>query len=332
MHRPTGIAGGLAVLGLLAGGVLLPAAAAATQQPVNGVIAFVSVRDASDATVGVDDIYLTPDSGGPVARVVADPGDDEFPAISPDGKWLAYTSDVAAPGHQQVYVCRLHPSVPRPFCDETHQVTVVTGSASNPHWSPDGLSIVFAASVAGSSSFHVFAVPADGTGMPVQLTFGVNDTQPSYSPDGAHIVYTRGGGGTSDVWRIDADGTDAQAWVAGPGIDSGAVYSPDGSALAFASARDGDLDLYRIAADAPQGAANPAVRITDTTTGERLPSWSPDGTRLAFWSFPSGAGLVDGDISTIAVDGTDRRDLTADHAGGDIAPSWGRSFNGRPVG
>lgn len=331
MRRPTGIAGGLAVLGLLAGGVLAPTTAQATQQPVNGVIAFVSDRDPSPGA-GVDDIWLTTDSGATAARVVADAGDDEFPAVSPDGKWLAYTSDVAADAHFQVYVCRLHPNVPRPFCDETYPVTSVSGSATNPHWSPDGLSLVFAATAAGSAANHVFSTAADGTGTPVQLTTGVNDTQPSYSPDGAHVVYTRGGGGTSDIWRIGADGSDPQAWVTGPGIDSGAVYSPDGGELAFASARDGDLDLYRIAADAPQSAANPAVRITDTTTGERLPSWSPDGTRLAFWSFPAGAGLVDGDISTIAVDGTDRRDVTADYAGGDIAPSWGRAFNGRPVG
>ena len=329
MRRPTGIAGGFAVVGLLAGGVLLPAPAQAAQDPVNGVIAFVSDRDGGGV---FDDIYITSDAGDSAARVVADEGQDSSPAVSPDGKYLAYVSDVT--GNPEAYVCRLHPNVPRPFCDETVRLTTTPGAEASLKWFPDSRTLVYAYSTPAGpgASTNIFRVAADGSAVPVQITNDAQDLQPAVSPDGATILFSSARAGTLDIYRMNADGTDEQRWIASPAVDSGADWSPDGSQIAFASNRSGNLDVYRIDAAAPESATNIPVDVTSTTTMERFPSWSPDGSRIAFWSYPSGAGFTNGDISTIAADGTDRRDVTADYAGGDITPSWGRSFNWRPVG
>lgn len=58
-----------------------------------------------------------------------------FPAISPDGRWLLYTSE--EPGREEVFV--------RPLSGEgsPHQVSV--GGGSDPLWSPDGSAVFYRA-------------------------------------------------------------------------------------------------------------------------------------------------------------------------------------------
>jgi Tol biopolymer transport system component len=333
-------------LGLLAGftaGLLLPGPSAghAAAPGVNGWIAFVSDRE---TLTGSDDIYLTTAQATPAIRVVADAGIDGNPAVSPDGKYLAYTSTVADSATAEMYVCRLHTVVPRPFCDETIRLTTTPGNESSIRWAPDSQSVVYAyaspGATATSGNTDIYRLVTDGTGVAQQLTVDPPDaplnrqvdTLPSVSPDGQYVMFASNrSAGNLDLWRMGIDGSSPTRWASTAAVDAGPDYSPDGTRLVFASNRDGDLDLYVISADQPEGASNPAMNLTDTSTQERLPTWSPDGTRIAFWSYPSGAGLTNGDISSIAQDGTDRRDLTASYAGGDITPSWGGSPNGRPV-
>ena len=87
------------------------------------------------------------------------------------------------------------------------------------------------------------------------------------------------------VMTVPADGsTSPRALTTGPYEASGITWSPDGSRIAFASARhetwdlDGAVDLWTIAAD---GSGDPE-RLTDTKAVFSLPSWSPDGSRIAY--------------------------------------------------
>jgi Tol biopolymer transport system component len=243
-----------------------------------------------------------------------------------------------------MYVCRLHTVVPRPFCDETIRLSTTPGNESSIRWTPDSRSVVYAYASPGatgtSGNSDIYRLAADGTGVAQQLTVDPRDaptnrqvdTLPSVSPDGQYVMFASNrSAGNLDLWRVGIDGSNPTLWASTPAVDAGPDFSPDGTRLVFASNRDGDLDLYLIEAGLPESASNPAVNLTATPTQERVPSWSPDGTRIVFWSYPSGAGLTNGDISTIAVAGADRRDLTASYPGGDITPSWGGSPNGRPI-
>lgn len=72
----------------------------------------------------------------------------------------------------------------------------------------------------------------------------------------------------------------AGALAPSPGADGGAAWSPDGRWIAFTSARTGQGDLYLL--DAHQIDQAPR-RLTNVADGSELyPTWSPDGTRLAF--------------------------------------------------
>lgn len=101
--------------------------------------------------------------------------------------------------------------------------------------------------------------------------------------------------------------------------DTAPAWSPDGSSLAFYSDRkfnlpdrDDNLDIYTMAADGSSFA-----RLTDTPSVDAFPSWSPDGSRLLFYSERSG----NGDVYVMNADGSGVIQLTQDR-GVDIPHSW----------
>ena len=51
------------------------------------------------------DIYSVPVSGGQAKAVITMPGDQDSPLVSPDGKWLAFSSDIQ--GNSDVYAVPL---------------------------------------------------------------------------------------------------------------------------------------------------------------------------------------------------------------------------------
>jgi Tol biopolymer transport system component len=77
---------------------------------------------------------------GPLTPVVASPFDDQHPALSPDDRWLAFTSDQS--GEQQVYV--------RPLAGDGDQVQVSLTGGSEPLWSPDGKTLYYRGVEAGA--------------------------------------------------------------------------------------------------------------------------------------------------------------------------------------
>jgi len=108
-------------------------------------------------------------------------------------------------------------------------------------------------------------------------------TDPSWSPDGNRIAFTRwsGTGFISDVYVMDADGGNARL-VTRNGYHP--TWSPDGRQLAFGCGGicivnvDGSGRRVVLANDAPP-AAEPCARDSD-------PTWSPNGTTIAFTRWP----------------------------------------------
>jgi Tol biopolymer transport system component len=320
---------------------LLVVAATPTQAAFpgeNGWIAFVSDRDSPRPALN-DDIYVTDEHGSAPIRLTTDPATDQFPAVSPNGKEIAFASTRSTPefpnpeGDFELYVMDIADDDHDGNGDNLRRLTDNTAGDAGPAWSPGGKKLAFSSTQDGDGD--VYLMDADGPGTPTNLTNEAPgaplrfDGQPVFSPDGATIAFLSGRDGNFNVYLMHADGADPTRITSSPASDSQPEFSPDGSRLAFTSNRDGDFDLYVLAA-AAEGPANIAVNLTDavrTSTGavtnDRWPAWAPDGTKLAFWT-GTGSGFSDGEIYTINTDGTNPMNLTNTPAPiGDITPDWG---------
>jgi len=259
-------------------------------------VVFFSARDGHPN----NQIYvMNPDGASPL-RVTYDTASDVDPDISPDGKYIIFTSN--QPGNNDVFVE-----------DRSGAVRNLTNNPANDEWarwSPDGKQIVFDSNRDGGI-FEIYVMNADGTGIPTQLTYPPTlGRYPSWSPDSKQIVF-RGG---VDIETINADGSGAPVRLTSeipPSFAQMPVWSPDGRYIAFMSLRDGYCSVFRMTADGndqinltPKDPADPAGKWCS-----RAPAWSANGREIFFMSFrPSTGGQ--NEVFVMNLDGTNVRQLT----------------------
>lgn len=187
-----------------------------------------------------------------------------------------------------------------------------------PSWSPDGAKIAFVSNRNGGN-YQIYVMDSNGKNLR-RLTNGDYDWSPAWSPDGKKIAFhSRRHEDKAKIYVISADGTNLQK-LAGdiPSWDIEAAWSPDSWRIAFVSSRENwGNEIYVMDADGTN-----QKRLTHNIVSDRGPAWSPDGSKIAFFS------VLDED-TTIAVmnaDGTDQRNLTEEVLNGvwesNSSPVW----------
>jgi Tol biopolymer transport system component len=259
-----------------------------------------------------------------------------LPAVSPDGRRIAYLAD--ADGKTDLYVAD---------ADGAHVTRLTTTDADEgrPSWSPtgtdvlvartaDGWSTLLAVPVAGGPERVVARVPgrspmllgtrvlfATGEWTSMQISTSaldgrdvklLSDGQDAIwnavvSPDLRRVAFTRSRQRETQVWTMNANGSDAG--VVGPfeGRAQMPAWSPDGTRLAVqVSTPAGGATQARLwTVNLATGQRDPV--IADATPHlDEVPAWFPDGLRLAFQSDRSGAF----EIWTVEIGGGAPRQIT----------------------
>jgi len=129
------------------------------------------------------DIWIANDDGAGVTRLTDSVARDVFPRFSPDGNWIAFSSNRA--GNYDVYVIPVAGGKPR-------QLTFHSANDNVVGWTPDSRRVIFESSrnqgVFPSVS-TLFEIPVDGgLEQPVSTDWG---SWASYSPDASKLAFTR---------------------------------------------------------------------------------------------------------------------------------------------
>jgi eukaryotic-like serine/threonine-protein kinase len=233
-----------------------------------------------------------PISVGALRHITRDPGLELDPAISPDGRTLAYVA--GPPGQRRLYVRQIDGG--RAIALTEPGVAV---SQRRPDWSPDGTRIVFQAGQQGIGvrpgrrSGAIYLVPSLG-GTPTVLVPPSPDgiaLTPVWSPNGSEVAYC-----TEQGIQViaAAGGSPRRILPSNQGLHS-PRWSPDGASLAYVA---GGL-YFAMGEDQLGNTETSAIHIVDVATGaDRVvtdgrwldvsPVWTPDGRGLLFVSSRNG--------------------------------------------
>jgi gamma-glutamyltranspeptidase len=210
------------------------------------------------------------------------------PAWSPDGKRLAV-----------VILDRIW--ISSPDGRDARELTRFAASEREPAWSSDGKRIAFVADR--GDGFDLYLVDSRG-GLPERvLRLDGDERSPSWTPDGRIVFAHRAADEMQwDLFAVDPSGAQStrvvQRLTQSPDDEVHPRVSPDGRRVAFTSNRnsdDGDFDIWMVrlfesSSGGSNGGRGPAVRLARQSGYDGFAEWSPDGTRLAYYSVRDGIG------------------------------------------
>jgi Tol biopolymer transport system component len=253
----------------------------------------------------VGTLLLAPSTGSGTLNIA--------PALSPDGRWLAFLSE------RDLFTIDLFLADAR----TGRVIRKLSSSASDTHFdalaytetagsfSPDGASFAFVVFGDGDNEIVVVDVGEGDVERRIELA-GIGSLEgPVWSPDGRSLAFSGTVGGVSDLFVYELEGGEVQQLTRDRNADFHPVWSPDGRTIAFASDRgpETDFDLLTF--------SEPRIALLDVTTRDvrvlelfgnvrhTNPQFSPDGQSLYFISDRDGFAdiyrtrLASGDVERV---------------------------------
>lgn len=254
-------------------------------------------------------------------------GGDFDPDISSDGKLMVFSSLRHSP-NPDIFIKRVSGQT-------ATRLTSDPASEIQPCFSPTNDKVAFATNRSGN--WDIWVVGVDGTS-PIRMTSGVaNDIHPSWSPDGKYLVYCSFGTRSQqwELWTVSTENPSVKKWI-GYGMFPEWCPNPKISKIAFQMARFRGSQWFSVwTVDIIDSEARfPTVIVESSRYACICPSWSPDGTQIAYSTVsrvfekenPAVPNTTGEDIWIVNLDGGNNHRLTISDSS-DYSPTW--SADGR---
>jgi TolB protein len=211
----------------------------------------------------------------PLTRLTYGPWDDIEPAISTDGKTVAFASNRS--GYWDIYLLDIG----------SGEITRLTDSLEYdgaPAWSPDNKWLVYETYKDENLELQIQSV--DTPDETVRLTNSAPaDFSPTWSPGGRKIAFVSNRSGEDEIWLADLDKSENERFLNisrhPTGKDTHPEWSPDGKSLVWVSEQDGVRNLL-LQDFSPDGEMNVTQVPSDRKnlgSGD-WPVWSTDSQSI----------------------------------------------------
>jgi Tol biopolymer transport system component len=243
---------------------------------------------------------------------------DRQPVYSPDGEWLAYSSNRA--GNLDIWARSTRDGSVRRLTDHTDV-------DFDPAFTQDGSRLIFSSRRGGN--LEIWTAILDGSGARQVSRDGVDAENATATPDGAWLVYNSGNPERRGIWKVRADGSDAALLVPGsPGLPE---LSPDGRYVSYVTTRRSGLNVVHVAR-VEDGEVLPfEILLPGGNSGNGRSRWMPDGRAIAFtWTLGGVSGVFVQEFLPGEDTSSTRRPLVRFGPGG-LAESFAISPDGKRI-